>query len=104
MLSRSTGATGQAAGRQGGAGRARLGRQARRLYLAVRGAGLNARSANALRGRIGDIEELEEFDEFAAAMTVPDQGMNLAAEKVDAGQQAHRAVAFIFKQIGRAHV
>jgi hypothetical protein len=39
-------------------------------------------------GRIGGIEELEEFDEFAAAMTVPDQGMNLAAEKVDAGQQA----------------
>src|SRR5947207_11174984 len=30
-------------------------------------------------------------------MTVPDQGMNLAADKVDAGQQAHRAVAFIFK-------
>src|SRR5215813_5439461 len=48
MLSRSTGATGQAAGRQSGAGRARLGRQARRLYLAVRGAGLDARSANAL--------------------------------------------------------
>ena len=47
--------------------------------------------------RIGGIEELEEFDEFAAAMTLPDQGMNLAAEKVDAGQQAHRAVAFIFK-------
>src|SRR5215475_9379799 len=50
MLSRSTGATGQAAGRQSGAGRARLGRQARRLYLAVRGAGLDARSANALCG------------------------------------------------------
>jgi hypothetical protein len=45
-------------------------------------------------GRIGGIEELEEFDEFAAAMTVPDQGMNLAADKVDAGQQADRAVAF----------
>jgi hypothetical protein len=43
------------------------------------------------------VEDLEEFDEFAAAMTVPDQGMNLAAEKVDAGQQAHRAVAFVFK-------
>ena len=37
-------------------------------------------------GRIGGVEELEEFDEFAAAMTVPDQGVNLAAEKVDAGQ------------------
>ena len=48
-------------------------------------------------GRIGGVKELEEFDEFAAAMTVPDQGMNLAADKVDAGQQAHRAVAFIFE-------
>ena len=25
--------------------------------------------------RIGGIEELEEFDEFAAAMTIPDQGV-----------------------------
>jgi hypothetical protein len=48
--SRSAGTTGQAAGRQGGAGRARLGRQARRLYLAVRGAGLDARQANAICG------------------------------------------------------
>src|SRR6516164_9308292 len=47
--------------------------------------------------RIGGIKELEEFDEFAAAITVPDQGVNLAAVEVDAGQQAHRAVAFIFK-------
>jgi hypothetical protein len=28
-----------------------------------------------------------EFDEFAAAMTVPDQGMNLAAEKLDAASK-----------------
>ena len=48
-------------------------------------------------GRIGGVEELEEFDEFAAAMTIPDQGMNLTADKVDTGQQADRAVAFIFK-------
>jgi hypothetical protein len=44
--------------------------------------------------RIGGIDELEEFDEFAAAMTVPGQGVKLAADEVDAGQQAHRAVAF----------
>ena len=37
-------------------------------------------------GWIGGVEEFEEFDEFAAAMTVPDEGMNFAAEKVDAGQ------------------
>jgi hypothetical protein len=30
-------------------------------------------------------------------MTVPDQGVNLAADEFDAGQQAHRAVAFIFE-------
>jgi hypothetical protein len=34
-------------------------------------------------GRIGGVEELEEFDEFAAAMTVPDQGMDLAGDKID---------------------
>ena len=39
-------------------------------------------------GRIGGIEELEEFDDSAAAMTVSDQGMNLAADKVDAGQRS----------------
>ena len=43
-------------------------------------------------GRIGGIEKLEEFDELAAAMAVLDQGVNLAADKVDAGQQADRAV------------
>src|ERR1700704_2253889 len=48
-------------------------------------------------GRIGGVEELEEFVEFASAMTIPDQGMNLTADKVDTGQQADRAVAFIFK-------
>ena len=48
-------------------------------------------------GRIGGFEQLEKFDEFAAAVTILDQGMNLATNKIDAGQQADRAVAFIFK-------
>jgi hypothetical protein len=39
-------------------------------------------------GRIGGVEKLEEFDEFAAAMAIPDQGMDLAGKQVDAGQQA----------------
>ena len=39
-------------------------------------------------GRIGRVEKLEEFDEFAAAMAIPDQGMDLAGKQVDAGQQA----------------
>jgi hypothetical protein len=42
--------------------------------------------------RIGGIDKLGKFDEFAAAMTVPDKGMN----QIDTGQQTDRAVAFIF--------
>jgi hypothetical protein len=47
-------------------------------------------------GRIGGIEQLEEFDEFPAAVAVSDQGMDLASEQIDPGQQAERAVAFVF--------
>ena len=46
--------------------------------------------------RIGRVEKLEEFDEFAAAMAVPDQGMDLAGQQINAGQQADRAVALVF--------
>jgi len=46
-------------------------------------------------GRIGGVEELEQFDEFAAAMTVPDEGVNLPGEQINAGQQTDRAVAFV---------
>ena len=35
-------------------------------------------------------------------MTVLDQGVNLACEKVDAGQQADRAVALVFELAGKA--
>src|SRR5258706_1956115 len=47
-------------------------------------------------GRIGGIEKLEEFNEFAAAVAILDQGMDLAGDEIDAGQQADRAVALIF--------
>src|SRR5271156_170415 len=47
-------------------------------------------------GRIGVVEKLEEFDEFAAAMAILDQRMDLAGDEVDTGQQADRAVALIF--------
>ena len=47
-------------------------------------------------GLIGGIEKLEEFDELAAAMAILDQGVNLAGEQIDAGQQADRAVALVF--------
>ncbi len=46
-------------------------------------------------GRIGGVEKLEKFDEFAAAVAVLDQGVNLTIEQVDAGQQTDRAVALI---------
>jgi hypothetical protein len=36
-------------------------------------------------GWVGPIEELEELDELAAAVTIPDQGMNLASQQIDAG-------------------
>ena len=43
--------------------------------------------------RIGGVEELEEFDEFARAVAVLDESVDLAGDEIDAGQQADRAVA-----------
>jgi hypothetical protein len=54
--------------------------------------------------RIGGVEKFEEFDEFAAAMAIPDQGMDLASEEVDAGQQADRAVALVFVLAGEGRM
>jgi hypothetical protein len=48
------------------------------------------------RGRVGGIEQLEEFDEFAAAMAVLDRGMDLAGDEANPGQQADRSVPLIF--------
>ena len=45
--------------------------------------------------RIGGVEELEEFNEFAAAVAILDEGVDLAADEIDAGQQADRAVALV---------
>src|SRR4030095_8727781 len=46
-------------------------------------------------GRIGGIEKLEEFDELSAAVAVSDEGMDLAGEQINPGQQAERAMAFV---------
>src|SRR6185312_9794159 len=46
---------------------------------------------------IGGIDQLEKRDELAAAVAVLDQGMDLAGDKVDAGQQADRTVALVLK-------
>src|SRR5579864_2981070 len=47
-------------------------------------------------GRIGAVDELEEFDEFPATVAILDQSVDLATDQVDAGQQANRAVALVF--------
>ena len=39
-------------------------------------------------GRIRGIEKLEEFDESAGAVAIPDQGVDFAGDEIDAGQQA----------------
>ena len=44
-------------------------------------------------GWVGRIEEFEELDELAVAVAILDQGVNLAGQQVDAGQQGDRAVA-----------
>ncbi len=56
-------------------------------------------------GRIGSVEKLEEFDELSAAVAVSDQGMDLAAEQINPGQQAERAMAFVLMitREGRVH-
>jgi hypothetical protein len=46
-------------------------------------------------GRIGFVEPLEEFDKLAAAMADFDQGVDLAGEQIDPGQQAERAMALV---------
>ena len=54
--------------------------------------------SNQLDGRIGridGIEKLEKVNELAAAMAVLDQGVNLAREQIDTGQQTDCAVALV---------
>ena len=48
-------------------------------------------------GRISGIDQLEKRDELAAAVALLHQGMDLAGDKIDAGQQADRAVALVLK-------
>src|ERR1700730_10944607 len=46
--------------------------------------------------RVSSVKELKELDEFTATVFVLDQSVNLAGEKVNAGQEAHRTVALVF--------
>ena len=45
--------------------------------------------------RIGGIKKLEEFNELSAAVAVSDEGMDLAGEQINPGQQAQRALPFV---------
>src|SRR6266404_5839066 len=45
--------------------------------------------------RISGIEKSEEFYELAAAVAVSDEGVDLAGEQINPGQQAERAMPFV---------
>jgi len=51
------------------------------------------------------LRTFEELDEFPTAVTILDQGMDLAIEQIDASQQADRAMAFVLvvTREGREH-
>src|SRR5512138_557567 len=51
---------------------------------------------------IGRVEKLEKFDEFAAAVAILDESMNLASQQIDAGQQTTTLVFMIARE-GRVH-
>src|SRR6266508_874376 len=55
-------------------------------------------------GWVGVIEEFEELDKLTAAVAILDQGVNLAGQQVDAGQQADCAVALVFMVTGEGGV
>src|SRR5689334_18754558 len=46
-------------------------------------------------GGVGGVEELEKLNEFATAMALLDQGMDMAGEQIDTGHQGQRAVALV---------
>src|ERR1700730_8250173 len=46
--------------------------------------------------RISSVKHPKKFDEFAATMSVLDEGVNLASEQINSGQEAHRTVALVF--------
>jgi hypothetical protein len=55
-------------------------------------------------GRIGGVEELEEFNEFAAAVAVLDEGVDMAGDEIDSGQQADRAMALVLVIARQGHM
>jgi hypothetical protein len=55
-------------------------------------------------GWVDDIRKLQQFNEFATAMALFHQSMDLAAQQVDAGQQADYAAALIFTITGEGRM
>src|SRR5260370_29343843 len=47
-------------------------------------------------GGVSGIEELEKFDEFAAAMAFLDQGMDVTGEQIDPRHQGQGTLALVF--------
>jgi hypothetical protein len=47
------------------------------------------------RGGVGGLQHSEEFDEFATAVAVLDEGVHLAGQQVDAGHQGDRSMALV---------
>jgi transcriptional regulator with XRE-family HTH domain len=52
-------------------------------------------------GGIGRVEEPEEFDELAAAVAVFDQGVHLAGQQIDAGQEGLQCRGVCIRDHGR---
>ena len=46
--------------------------------------------------RIDGVEKLEKFDEFATAVAILDEGVNLAGQQINPGQQTDGAMALVF--------
>src|SRR6516162_8138642 len=46
-------------------------------------------------GRVSPVEELKKLDEFAAAVTFLDQGMDVTGEQIDTRHQGQGAVALV---------
>src|SRR3954447_632458 len=54
--------------------------------------------------RIGGVEQLEEFDEFAAAVAILDQSVDLAGDEINPSQQTDRAVPLVFMLAGKGRM
>ena len=52
-------------------------------------------SRRAGRRRVGGVEQTEEFDKFATAVAILDQGVHFTGQQVDAGHQGDRSMALV---------